>query len=114
MSIRGKLSQLFNPGFGHCRCCETTWNKTNPKSLYYSNDQGFFPICMECYLHPEVLYSDLIHYYTNSHDPVFSQEEKDYILDSLFQETKTNGIIKEKYRKYINLKRSAKIESILN
>ncbi len=114
MTIRGKLSQLFNPGFGHCKCCGTTWNNTETKSLNYTNTRGFFPVCRECYHDPDVLYSDLMDYYGNPYDDRFSPEEKDYILNSLFEETKTNDIIKEKYQNHLILIRSNKIETILN
>ena len=53
-------------------------------------------------------------YYGNPYDDRFSPEEKDYILNSLFEETKTNDIIKEKYQNHLILIRSNKIETILN
>jgi len=114
--IVGKLLKLFNPGWGFCSHCGITWNFTDEKSLFYSNTTGYFPICLKCFNDPKVSYSELMEYYVNPHETSdrFSQDEKDYILNSLFLETKSNGIISEKYREYIILKRSSLIDRILS
>ena len=116
MNLRGKLSQLLNPRYSHCSHCEMTWNKVKRKSLNYNTGSGYFPICIGCYHDPKVSYSDLMKYYTNPHKTSdrFTQDEKDRILNSLFLETKSNDIIKEKYQKHIILKRSNVIDNILN
>ena len=117
MNIKARLSQLLNPGFSHCGHCGITWNLTESKSLMYSNTSGFFPICLKCFHSPEVSYSDLMDFYGDTgknRDFRFTTAEREYILNSLLQETKTDDIIKDKYQKYIALKRDSKIEKILS
>jgi len=113
---RKRLSATLNltaPGYSKCHCCNIVWKYVQSKVLMYNNTSGYFPICSLCFTDPKIPYEKLIEYYTHSEYTTYTSIEKEYIKNSLFEETKTDSIIKEKYLIYLKNKRINKIDDIL-
>ena len=108
-----KLLQIMNPGFGTCECCGTPWCKVDGKALAYKHGCSFFPICELCYYDEQVTFGDLLIYYKREDEHAHTDEQTEFIRNSLMEEVETDDIIKEKYEKYLYTLREEKIDSIL-
>ncbi len=109
----GMLRRLA-PNFSYCSCCGTPWRFVDGKSMDYEKGRGFFPLCEWCFYDPSVSFEDLVIYHSRDDDQhKFTEEQIEYVTNSLIKESEENDIIKVKYVEYLNIRREKQIDKIV-